>query len=60
MRVKDVPGWLGNIESIYKEYVTVAGNTALAYRSVDDVVMDKELNKMYEVRYISHDPDIKE
>ena len=60
MRAKDVPGWLGNIESIYKEYVTAAGNTALAYSSADDVVMAKALNKLHEGRYISHAPDIKE
>ena len=60
VRAKDVPGWLGNIESIYKEYVTAAGNNSLAYSAADDVVMAKALNKLHEGRYISHAPDIKE
>jgi hypothetical protein len=57
--VKDVPGWLGSIESIYKEYVTSAGNNSLTYIVADDVVMAKTLKKIHEGRYISHDPDIK-
>jgi hypothetical protein len=60
VRVKDIPGWVGNIETICKEYVTTAGNTALTHSSPDDVVMTKVLNKLHEGRYISHAPDIKE
>jgi hypothetical protein len=37
VRVKDVPGWSGNIESIYKEFVTASGNSNIAYSIADDV-----------------------
>ncbi len=59
-RAKDVPEWLGNIESIYKEFVTASGNNSVAYSIADDVVMPKALNKLHEGRFINHAPDIKE
>ncbi len=60
MRVKDIQGWLGNIESIYKEFVTVSGNTVVSYTIADDVVITKALNKLHEGIFITQAPDIKE
>jgi hypothetical protein len=60
VRVKDIQGWLGNIESIYKEFVTVSGNTVVSYTIADDVVITKALNKLHEGIFITQAPDIKE
>ena len=60
VRAKDVQGWLGNIESIYKEFVTASGNSAVAYSIADDEVMPKALNKLHEGIFITQAPNIKE
>ena len=59
MTSKDVSGWMGYIESFYKELVTTSGNNTITYSIADDVVMTKSLNKLHEGKYITH-PEIKE
>ena len=60
VRAKDVQGWLGNIESIYKEFVTASDNTTVSYTISDDVVMSKALNKLHEDIFITQQaPDIR-
>jgi hypothetical protein len=51
MRAKDVPGWMNNIRSIFKEFVQAHGNTAASYVIADDLVMSKTLTILTQGAY---------